>query len=287
MKDCLRRILTLLLTAVFVVSCTVTVSKLAQYGSADRENEKAEETAGTDIPTPPQEQEAPEEPEEPVTDPLADDPYAAQLREIDFSALKAVNEEVIGWILIPGTELNYPLLQTTNNEYYLTHTWQKNYNSGGSIFMEQLCASDFSDFNTIIYGHRMNNDSMFGCMKYYKEDSFRQEHPMVYIATPEHIYQYEIFASLEPGITEATYRLKIASDEQKQAFLDFTMSRTVIDTGIVPTTEDRILTMSTCTGHGHATRWVVQARLLHETAMELPQETAEALPGTAETEPSP
>lgn len=278
MNKNLRRLLTLVLTAVFVVSSTVAVSKLIQYRSAERENQEAEETGNV---------EEPDVPEEPEPDPLADDPYVRQLREIDFAALKEVNEEVIGWVLIPDTELNYPLLQTTDNEYYLTHTWKKNYNSGGSIFMEQLCAPDFSDFNTIIYGHRMNNDSMFGCLKYFKEDSFRQEHPAVYIATPEHIYQYEIFASLEPGITEPTYRLKIKSDELKQAFLDFTMSRTEIDTGIVPTVEDRILTMSTCTGHGHATRWVVQARLAHETTMELQPGTAETPAETANAEQAP
>lgn len=278
MNKNLRRLLTLVLITVFVVSSTVAVSKLIQYRSAERENQEAEEIGNV---------EEPDVPEEPEPDPLADDPYVRQLREIDFAALKEVNEEVIGWVLIPDTELNYPLLQTTDNEYYLTHTWKKNYNSGGSIFMEQFCAPDFSDFNTIIYGHRMNNDSMFGCLKYFKDDSFRQEHPAVYIATPERIYQYEIFAALEPGITEPTYRLKIKSDELKQAFLDFTMSRAVIDTGIVPTVEDRILTMSTCTGHGHATRWVVQARLAHETTMELQPGTAETPTETANAEQTP
>ena len=273
----IRRLLSFALVALFVISGIVTGYKLMQYRSADKENQEARENIVAEPP-----QSSRPEPEIPgpqpeadslADDPLADDPYAAALRDIDFPALQETNEEVIGWILIPDTQINYPLLQTTDNEYYLTHTWKKQYNAGGSVFMEQFCAGDMSDFNTIIYGHRMIDLSMFGSLKYYKDDSYRQEHPAVYIATPERIFRYEVFAAHEPGITELTYRLGITDDKMKQAFLDFTLSRTVIDTGIVPTTEDRILTLSTCTGHGHDTRWVVQARLTHEAAMEAEQGT--------------
>lgn len=268
----IRRLLSFALVALFVISGIVTGYKLMQYRSADKENQEARENIVAEPP-----QSSRPEPEipgpQPEADSLADDPYAAALRDIDFPALQETNEEVIGWILIPDTQINYPLLQTTDNEYYLTHTWKKQYNAGGSVFMEQFCAGDMSDFNTIIYGHRMIDLSMFGSLKYYKDDSYRQEHPAVYIATPERIFRYEVFAAHEPGITELTYRLGITDDEMKQAFLDFTLSRTVIDTGIVPTTGDRILTLSTCTGHGHDTRWVVQARLTHEAAMEAEQGT--------------
>lgn len=268
----MRRILILLFTLVFALSAMVTVHKLAQYRSAEQDALEAQETAGAEKDEPSDKltgEELTPEPSEAEIDPLEDDPYAQTLREIDFAALKEINADVIGWILIPDTQVDYPLLQTDNNEYYLSHTWKKNDNAGGSIFAEQLCSSDLSDFNTIIYGHRMINNSMFGSLKYYKDDSYRREHPAVYVATPERIFRYEIFAAHEPGITEIPYRLKIADEETKRAFLDFSMSRTVIDTGITPDTEDRILTLSTCTGHGHDTRWVVQARLTHEAALKI------------------
>ena len=78
------------------------------------------------------------------------------------------------------------------------------------------------------------------------------------------IYTYEIFSAYEARITEDTYRLGFGGDTQKQAFLDFCVEKSVISTGIVPTVEDRILTLSTCTGRGHETRWVVQAVLVEE-----------------------
>ena len=76
--------------------------------------------------------------------------------------------DVIGWIAIPGTEISYPLVQGTDSDYYLTHTWNQNSSAVGAIFMDCRCSADFSGFNTIVYGHRMNNGSMFAALKHYK-----------------------------------------------------------------------------------------------------------------------
>ena len=94
--------------------------------------------------------------------PVYVDPYADALRNMDFSALREVNSDVLGWILIPGSNVSYPIVQGSDNSYYLNHTWKKTRNSVGAIFMECRNSRDLSDFNTIVYGHRMNNRSMFG-----------------------------------------------------------------------------------------------------------------------------
>ena len=118
-----------------------------------------------------------------------------------------------------------------------------------------------SDFNTIIYGHRMNNGSMFASLKNYKKQSYWAAHPCVYITDDSGSHKYEIFAAYEVSTAGTTYQIGFSGDQSKQAFIDYCLGQSVIDTGIVPTVYDQILTLSTCTGNGHATRWVVQAVL--------------------------
>lgn len=223
-----------------------------QKGAADYE--AAEEAAAV---PPLEEPPAPEQREEAVTDPNLD-----LLAEVDLDSLREVNGDVLGWIVIPDTGLSYPLLQCGDNQYYLDHTWQNERSSVGAIFMECMCSSDFSDFNTIIYGHRMKNGSMFGVLRNYKKTDYWREHPTVYVVTDSGVRVYDIYAALEAGTREIVYRLKIEEQEEKQEFIDFGLERSEIDTGIVPTTGDQILTLSTCTGRGHATRWIIQAVLV-------------------------
>lgn len=199
--------------------------------------------------------------QEEATVPVYVDPYADALAAMDFTALREVNEDILGWIVVPGTRLSYPLVQGEDNSYYLNRTWRKSRNSVGAIFLECTNSPDLSDFNTIIYGHRMNNNSMFGTLKYYQDQSYWQQHPTLYITDDSGSHTYEIFAAYEVSVEGDTYLLGFPSDVDKQNFLDFCLDQSVIDTGVIPTVYDRILTLSTCTGNGHATRWVVQARL--------------------------
>lgn len=200
------------------------------------------------------ESEAPEEPAEVYVD-----PYADLLRNMDFSALQEVNPDVLGWLLIPGTNISYPLLQGVDNDQYLRHTWKGNYSVVGSIFLESTNHKDLSDFNTIVYGHRMRNGSMFGSLKYFNSLSYWKSHPCVYITDDNGSHKYNIFAAYEVSVSGLTYRISFSGDSSKQEFIDYCLEQSVIDTGLVPTVNDQILTLSTCTGQGHATRWVVQA----------------------------
>jgi len=202
----------------------------------------------------------------PASKPVYVDPYAALLKKMDFTALRKVNGDILGWIVIPHTVISYPLLQGEDNSYYLTHTYKKTTSVVGAIFMEYRCSPDLSDFNTIIYGHRMNNGSMFGTLKNYKKQSYWKAHPSVYVTDDSGSHRYDIFAAYEVSTEGDTFRIAFSSDEEKQAFLDACTGLSVIDTGITPTVGDRVLTLSTCTGNGHATRWIVQAVLHTEAA---------------------
>lgn len=195
---------------------------------------------------------------EPVT--IADI-RAAQLYTIDITALQEVNPDVLGWIYLPGTNISYPLLQGEDNQYYLNYTWDKQAYFVGSIFMECKNSADFSDFNTILYGHNLNNGTMFSQLHLYKDQEQWLQYPYIYIVTGSGAFRYSIFSAYEVPTTATTYQLSFDEDGQKQRFLEECTGWSVLDTGITPTETDQILTLSTCTGVIRSNRWVVQARL--------------------------
>lgn len=287
MGKTLRRLTALLAGAIFLGSAAMTAYQHHQYRLGDEIYAQAEELAGVpDFETPAVQPPAvlqihgervpeaalPEMPPEetvqtdesepaptPEPEPVWVDPYADALAAMDFTALREVNGEVLGWILIPGTPVSYPLLQGKDNEKYLDTTWRGSRSSVGSIFVECRNSGDLSDFNTVIYGHRTANRAMFGSLKYYAQQSYLEEHPLIYINDDSGCRIYAVFAAYEVGVQELTYRIGFEDEKDREEFLEFCVGSSVIDAGILPETDDSILTLSTCTGHGYETRWVVQA----------------------------
>lgn len=272
MKPNFRKALTALLAVVCALCLGRTALQLVQYRQGDETYAQAQELAGLpDLPDlPPADvtggsgeasgsASADGEGEAPEEVPVWQDPYAQALKDMDFSALRQQNPDVLGWILIPGTRVSYPVVQGTDNSYYLDHTWRGGKNSVGAIFMDYRNSGDLSDFNTIIYGHRMNNRSMFGTLSQYKSRSYWQAHPYVYLTDDSGTHRYEIFAAGEVSVDSDVYRLGLRSSSGRQSFLDSCLSLSALNTGVTPHVYDKVLTLSTCTGNGHATRWVVQA----------------------------
>lgn len=225
------------------------------------------ETTETPTPTPTKEvtkEPTPETTAEPTKAPTAE-PVDIP---IDFEELKAVNPDIYAWIRIPGTVVDYPVAQSaTDNAYYLNHTVEGTAGLPGSIYTENINLKDFSDPNTVIYGHDMINGSMFGNLKAFMDSSYMKEHETIYIYTPEHIYTYQVFG----GITYDNRHIMNAFDfknvDQYQAFLDSIRGvrnmSTYINNEVEVTTEDKILTLSTCTGNS-SERFLVEAVLIDE-----------------------
>ena len=301
MKPKFRKALTALLAVVCALCLGRTALQLVQYRQGDETYAQAEELAGlpdlSDLPvvdftggsgsvsSSASTDGAGEAPEEV---PVWQDPYAQALKDMDFSALRQQNPDVLGWILIPGTRVSYPVVQGTDNSYYLDHTWRGGKNYVGAIFMECRNSGDLSDFNTIIYGHRMNNRSMFGTLSQYKSRSYWQAHPYVYLTDDSGTHRYEIFAAGEVSVDSDVYRLGLRSDSSRQSFLDSCLALSALNTGVTPHTYDKVLTLSTCTGNGHATRWVVQAVCPGQApeTPEIPQEEPTPQPDASQPEES-
>lgn len=189
-------------------------------------------------------------------------PAAVPMTRIDLSSLQSINSEAVGWIEIPGTILSYPLVHTTDNLYYLTHTFRKENNKAGSIFIETANHADFSDLHTIIYGHNMKDGSMFASLKNYKKQSYRDAHPYVYIDLTDGSHCYEIFSCHEAPVTDISYTIGYAQDEIYASFLESLKASSLYDTGVTVGTEDSVITLSTCTNNG-ADRFVVHAKKIY------------------------
>ena len=113
--------------------------------------------------------------------------------EVDFEKLLEQNDDVMGWLYCEGTKINYPVVQGDDDEFYLSHNYKREYQKSGSIFIEVLNRPGFADSNTVIYGHQMDNQSMFGALSNWAEQDYYEEHPVMWLLTPETDYQVVLF----------------------------------------------------------------------------------------------
>ena len=130
----------------------------------------------------PEQTEAPED-DNTETEPAGED-TSVLLPTVDFDALRETGPDIIGWLTLPDTAINYPVTQADDNEYYLHHLYDGTYNKTGCLFADYENQEDFSDRNTIIYGHNMRDGSMFATLNEYDEQSYFDGHPKMYLVTP-------------------------------------------------------------------------------------------------------
>lgn len=159
------------------------------------------------------------DPEE-AAEPTAEGGLEAPMN-IDFKSLKSVNDDVVGWIYVEAVpDINYPVVHGEDNETYLHHTYEKNYNFAGTIFVDYENKGDFNDCNTIVYGHNMKNGSMFAQLKKFSSNSDTYEKSKYFwIFTPEKNYRYEIISAYTTGAKSDTYTLFKGPGEEFQEYL--------------------------------------------------------------------
>ena len=183
--------------------------------------------------------------------------------EVNFTELLKKNPDTVGWIKVDGTKVNYPVVQAQDNDYYLSHAFNKRSNAGGWIFADYRV--DFKDFgrNTIIYGHNMNNKTMFGSIPNMLYSGYLNNSSNYYIkiSTPTSNTVWKVFSiyTIEPEV----YYLKTNfRTEPYDKFLSTLKSRSVYNFGIDVTTDDKILTLSTCDNTG-TKRVAVHAKMIN------------------------
>lgn len=185
---------------------------------------------------------------------------------VDFDSLMQKGQDVAAWIKIPCLEvIDYPVVWR-DDFYYLKRDWTGAESRRGSIFIEEKNRPDLLDLHTIIYGHNMRDDTMFGPLeKYDSEEFYRENGGTVIIYTPKAVYTYEIF-SVEhcSNDDENVYTIGFIKDEVFGRFVKGMKERSLYDTGVCVSENDRVLTLSTCTYDYYGSRFVVHAKLTDE-----------------------
>lgn len=176
---------------------------------------------------------------------------------------KLKNKDVVGWIRFKHPKIiSYPIMQKDDNDFYLHKNIKKEYSFAGSIFMDYHNHKNFLDSNTLIYGHNMANESMFGSLKKYNEKSYWKKNKYFYIYTIDgKRRKYKIYNAciVRPGSEIYTYRF--ASNENMDKYIKYYKSIGEYSTGLTPSVKDKLVTLSTCALQG-SRRFVVQGYLV-------------------------
>ncbi|MBR4888643.1 MAG: class B sortase [Clostridia bacterium] len=186
--------------------------------------------------------------------------YTIPLR-VNFEALQAQNPDIVAWIYCEGTPIHYPVVQGEDNQYYLHRLTDGSYNANGTIFMDFRNERDFSDRNTLIYGHNMTNDAMFGCLSNYKEQAFYDEHPQMWILTADVAYRVDLVAGFVTASDSDDYSF-FGSEDELQAHLEEAVGKSTFVSNVDLAGVERIVTLSTCTYEYNTARYVVVGSLV-------------------------
>ena len=176
--------------------------------------------------------------------------------EVDFAALKNKNKDIIAWIYSGGTPINYPIAQAKDNDYYLRRLIDGTYNQAGTIFMDCKNNNDFCDFNTIIYGHNMKNGSMFGTLANYKSQDYYNEHKEMFLCTENNKFKIQIFAGFITSSESDIYVYPKTSNTNKK-LIDNALKKSTFSSNVDVSSEDKIITLSTCSYDFENARYVL------------------------------
>lgn len=188
--------------------------------------------------------------------------------DIDFAALQERNPDVYAWIEVPGTLVDYPILQhPEDNSYYLNYTIDHKKATAAAIYTEDYNSRDFNDHHTVIYGHNMKNDSMFGSLHSYHDSGFFEENRDIIIYMPKETRVYKIFAAYTYDNRHLLHNFYCEESGSFQSYLDEIFSikdfDAHIDHDMEVTGDDYVITLSTCVESGNsAQRYLVQAVLV-------------------------
>lgn len=200
--------------------------------------------------------------EEPISEETALEIYLAQgQKQYNHEGLKAVNSDYCGWLDIPGTSISYPVVQSEDNVEYLTRSFEGKKRSSGSIFVDANIRDIKKTRNLVIHGHNMKSGSMFAMLPSYKNISYYNKHPFIYLYTPDETMVYQVISAYtlkHDANEEVAYQGVFADNEDFKNFVSGLLNRSVIDTNVDGIDEEQILTLSTCVNHS-TSRFIVHA----------------------------
>jgi sortase B len=178
---------------------------------------------------------------------------------INWDALKAINPDIVAWVMIPDTRINYPIVQTFDNDYYLNHLFDKTASDAGAIFLDSENEPTLTGLNNLIYGHNLIDGSMFAGLKSYQEREFFDAHKTVFLATPERDYRLEVRAALVCDADDKIRRFDFVDQEDYASYVRMLLGYAVINDLTDDEIPENIYCLATCTNIDYSKRTVILA----------------------------
>lgn len=189
---------------------------------------------------------------------LGDNPNSSD-QEGYLDDCRQVNSQIVAWLTIPDTKIDFPVVQCEDNSYYLTHNLEQEESVYGVPFLDYRCNSDFSDFQSVIYGHNIRGERMFAQLLHFQEEKFFQQHDIGYLLTDQQMYTIHWFACLIVENDDFVYHTVFLTDDEKALFLEKVeqeaMQYRKEDT--MNLQQKHLVTLSTCSYEFHEARTVV------------------------------
>lgn len=182
---------------------------------------------------------------------------------LDWDALREMNGDVIGWIELEGTKINYPIVQGSDNSRYLNVLFDGQAGNCGTLFADYRHAEPFRETNTIVYGHNMKDGTMFGSLRKFKEEKYLKEHEAFKLSTPEEDYELRVVAVLVIDPDDELYRTTFADEAEVNAWLSRIRSKAMLLTEEPLEKDSRYVMLSTCSTPDRTLRDVVIGKLYY------------------------
>ena len=190
----------------------------------------------------------------------SEDENQQEVVQHDSAALISTNGDYVGWLSIPGTIINYPVMFSPSEpERYLHLDYYKQYSYSGTPFLDARC--DPNEGNLIIYGHNMINGTMFGGLKSYRNETYLNSHKTIFLELSDGVHMFEIISAVTLEKDDPWYSfLHASSADEEAAWINDLQNKHGIHTGSVTSRTERLLTLSTCTGNRRTERMIVVAK---------------------------
>lgn len=177
-----------------------------------------------------------------------------------FDQLLQINTDIVGWVSIEDTGIDFPVVQSSDNDYYLNHNVEKKSSARGSIFMDYRNTDVNNDIHTVIYGHYMKDGSMFGELSKYKDAAYYHEHDVITFEGIEEPAKYQIFSVYIYSPEDQFFQYQFEDKPQYKGYLDKIIEKSMYDTGVKVTSNEQLLTLVTCTYEVADARLIIHAK---------------------------
>jgi sortase B len=199
---------------------------------------------------------------EKISEGTPDGERAGFVSPVDFDALREINPDVVAWVHVPGTGINYPVVHTDDNEKYLNTSYDGKANRCGAIFLDYLNGGDFSDRHVILYGHNMRDGSMFAQLNRFKQQAFFGANREARIYTPERTYRLVIFSTYAQRADIRIRRVRFDDDLDFKKYVQWVLECSYFDAGIEADDIEQLFTLGTCSYEWSNARTWVHAALI-------------------------